>query len=416
MIDKIKNLIYRFLTKSQKVTGTDNVYIAKQGSYLIIGNIVNMVAAFLLSIVFARILPKETYGQYRYILSIFAILAISSLQGINDALIRAVAKGFEGALKQSFKTKLKWGLLGSVASIVVAIYFWTLGNFDFTISFLIIAIFLPFFKGGEIYQFYLSGKKLFGKRVSYTTLIQLLSTALIVLTLFLTKSLIILILVYFASYSILRMFFLFWTIKKIKPNNIDDPETIIYGKHLSLIGIITLIVQEIDKILLFQFVGPAQLAIYSFASLPIQYLGTPLEVIQELAYPKLATRPADEIKKTLPRKLIKSIIFILTIIIIFIIIAPYFYKILYPQYLESIPYARLLAFTILVFPVSMMTISLQVKMRTKELYKINIINSIIQIIFLAVLIPFYGIWGIILARLASNIIYFFVTRHYFKIM
>lgn len=416
MIKKLRLFITKILIGSQKITGTDNVYIAKHGSYLAIGNIISMAAAFLLSIVFARLLPKEIYGQYRYILSIFALLGISSLQGINDAIIRAVANGFEGTLKQGLKTKLRWSLIGSIASICIALYFWTQGNSEFTISFLIIAVFLPFFKGGEIYQFYLTGKKLFGKRVSYTTLIQILATASIIITLFLTRNLVILILVYFLSYSLLRMFFLFWTIKRTKPNNTKDKETISYGKHLSLMGVIGLVAQEIDKVLLFNFIGPVQLAIYSFASLPIQYLSTPFEIIQELAFPKLSTRPAEEIKKALPKKLIKSIIFILAIILIYIFIAPYFYKILYPQYLESVFYSRLLSLTILVFPISMMTISLQAKMKTKELYKILTINPIIQIILLAILTPIYGILGIIIAKLLSNIFYFFLTWFYFRKM
>jgi len=416
MIQKIKSLIIKFLIKSQRFTGTDNIYVAKYGSYLMIGDIISLAAAFLLSIAFARLLPQETYGQYRYILSIMAILAISSLQGMNMAITQGVAKGLEGVFLKGFKTKLKWSLLGSIASIGVAIYFWFQGNIEFTLSFLIIAVFLPLFKGGEIYQFYLSGKKLFGKRVTYTTLIQILSTAAIIFTLFLTKNLIILLLVYFLSYSILRVFFLFWTIKKIKPNQLDDPKTISYGKHLSFIGIIGLIAQQIDSILLFHFVGPIKLAIYSFATLPIEYVRTPFQIIQELALPKLSVRPAEEIKKSLPKKLLKSTFLIIVGITIYIILAPYFFKIFYPQYMESIFYSRLLAFTLLVFPVSMMTLSLQAKIKTKELYKINIINPIIKIALFAVLIPLYGILGVIIAILLSQIFYFFLVWFYFKKM
>jgi O-antigen/teichoic acid export membrane protein len=414
MINKTKNFIYNLLRKSQKFTGTDNLYIAKYGSYLTIGSVISMVAAFLLSIAFAQLLPKETYGQYKYILSIMGILAISSLQGMNAAIVRGVAKGFEGVFIKGFKTKLKWSLLGSIASIGMAIYFWLQGNIEFTVSFLIIAFFLPLFKSGEIYQSYLSGKKFFGQKVNYTTLIQILATAFLILTLFLTKSLIILILVYFFSYSILRMFFYLWTIKKIKPNKKYDSKTISYGKHLSFIDIIALIAEQIDKILLFHFMGPMNLAIYSFAILPVEQIRTPLQNIQELALPKLSIRPINEIKKTLPKKLFKSIIFILIMIAVYIILVPYFFKIFYPQYIDSVFYSRLFSFDLLVFPVSMMVLALQAKMKTKELYKINIINPIIRIILFIVLIPLYGILGAIIAILLSQIFYFFIAWFFFK--
>lgn len=416
MFKKIKKLILNFLIRSQKFTGTDNVYIAKFGSYLTIGNIISTITAILLSIAFARLLPKETYGQYRYLLSIFALLSLASLRGINDAIIRAVANGFEGTLKQGFKTKLKWSLIGSVASIGVAIYFWTQGNAEFAISFLIIALFLPLFKSGEVYQSYLSGKKLFGKRVSYVAIVQVLATALMISTLLLTKNLIILILVYFVSYSTLRLFFLFWTIKKTKPNNIDDPKSISYGKHLTLIGLLVLAAEEIDKVLLFNFVGPVQLAIYSFASLPIERLMDPLTGIQELAFPKLSTRPAEEIKKNLPKKLAKSVIFIVAIIVVYNIFAPLFYKILYPQYLDAVFYSRLLSLTLLVFPISMMALSLQAKMKTKDLYKISIINGFNQIVLLVILTPIWGILGVILAKFITLVFYFFITWFFFKKM
>ena len=416
MINKIKNSIYKFFRKSQKFTGTDNVYIAKYGSYLIIGNIIGMIASFLLSIAFARLLPKETYGQYRYILSIMAILSIFSLQGMNNAIVQGVSRGFEGVFKKGLKAKLKWSLLGSIASIGIAIYFWSQGNLEFTVSFLIIAAVLPLFKSGGIYQSYLGGKKMFGKKVSYTVLTQLIATAFLVLTLFLTKNLIILILVYFFSYTILRTFFLFWTIKKTKPNKLEDPKTISYGKHLSLMGILGIISQEIDKVLLFSFFGPVQLAIYSFAILPIQHIRNPLQVIQELALPKFSARSKQEIKKTLPKKLIKSLIFILPIIIIYIIIAPYFFKIFYPQYIDSVFYSQLFSLTLLVFPISMMQLSLLAQRMTKQLYKINMMLPIIQIVLLVVLASLYGILGIIIAMVTHKIFHFLIVYFFFKRM
>lgn len=344
------------------------------------------------------------------------ILAISSLQGMNNAIIRSVAMGFEHTLKIGFKTKLKWGLLGSIASIGVAVYFWLQGNIEFAISFLIIAFFLPLMKGSEIYQSYLSGKKLFDKKVNYTTLTQILSTIFLVITLFLTKSLIILVLVYFLSYSLLRTFFLIRVIKKYPPNQKHDSKTIAYGKHLSLMQVLTIISQEIDKILLFSFVGPIKLAIYSFATLPIQHIRSPLQTIQELAFPKFASQSKEKIKKTLPKKLLKALFFIIPIIIIYIIIAPYVYKIFFPQYTDAIFYSRLFSLALLVFPTSMMAIALQAKMKTKELYKINIIQPIILIAFLSILTPLYGILGVILARLSSHVFYFLLVFFFFKKM
>ncbi len=416
MIKKLKLLIYNFLLKSQKITGTDNVYIAKHGFYLIAGQFVSVIAAILSSVAFARLLPKETYGNYQYILSIMSILAIAALDGINKSVVQGVARGFEGALKEGFRVKLKWGLFGSIASIAIAIYFWFNGNIEFTVSFLIIAVFMPLFKSGEIYQSYLDGKKLFGKRVAYTTLVQVISTILLFVALLFTKSLIVLILVYFVSYTGLRLFFIFLVIKKERPKNENDPQIISYGKHLSLMGIVGLIAQQIDKILLFYFVGPIQLAIYSFATIPVEYLTSSLQSIGEIALPKFSTSSKEKIKQTLPKKLLLSIILIILIILIYIIVAPYLYKIFFPQYMNSVFYSRLFSLSLLVFPITMLRVSLQSQMMTKELYKISIASPVILIILLSVLTPLYGILGVVIARLLSHVFYFFLAWIPFKKM
>ena len=162
--------------------------------------------------------------------------------------------------------------------------------------------------------------------------------------------------------------------------------------------------------------GPIKLAIYSFATLPIENIRGPLQNIQELAIPKLSTRSEKEIKKTLPKKLIKATFLIIIAIIAYVVLAPYFYKIFYPQYMESVFYSRLFSLTLLVFPVSMMMISLQAKMKTKELFISSTINSIIKIGLLAILIPLYGILGVIIAILLSQIFYFFIVWFLFKRM
>ena len=414
MINKIKNLIIKFLQSTQKFTGSDNIYIAKNGTYLLIGNIISIIASFLLSIAFAQLLPKETYGQYRYILSISAIIAILSLQGINKAIIPSVAKGFENTIKQAFKTKIKWGIIGSLISIIVAGYFWTQNQPELTISLLIIAVFLPLFKAGEIYQSYLDGKKLFGKRVSFTTIIQIISSLLLFGGLLLTKNLIILVLIYFCSYSLLRLFFFLRTIRKFKPNTNNDTQLIRYGKHLSLMETIGTIAGQLDSILLFNFIGAEQLAIYSYAVLTVDYARTPLQIIQEIAVPKLTTRSNEEIKKYLPKKLIQITFLILIGIGIYFFLAPWFYNTFYPQYTDSITYSRLFALTLLVFPMSMITLTLYTKNKTKELYKINTYVPIVQLISTIILVPILGILGAIIAKLISQFFYFFIAIFYFK--
>ncbi len=414
MIAKLKNKIYSLLRGSEKYTGTDMVYLTKGGFWLTFGQILSSAVAFLLSLAYANLLPKETYGNFRFILSIFNLLAIPSLQGMGSAIIIAVAKGYEGVLKTGFKTRLKWATLGSLASALVAIYFWSKGNVQFFICFLVVAACLPLMKSTEVYQSFFVGKKFFGQKVRYSVLIQFLATFVVLAAIFWTKDLVILVSAFFVAYAFLQAFFLFMIIKKYSPNRQDDPGTISYGKHLSLIGVLAIIGQELDKVLLFHYLGPAQVAVYSFATLPVEQVRNPLQNIQDMALPKFSVRDGEEIKNSLPKKLLKVTALILAAIVLYIIVVPYFFKIFYPQYLSSVFYSQLYAFNLLVFPISMIMLAIQARMKTRELYIIGTANQIVQISLLLILTPILGILGVVLTRTLGLIPYFFIAWFYFK--
>lgn len=401
MLNKIKIKIYNFLRGTEKYTGTDNVYIAQSGGWLTLGNIISAAASFILSIAFARLLPKETYGEYRYIISVMSLFAISSLKGLDDALIQSAARNFEGSFKKILNVKLKWSFWGSAASIIWGFYFINAGQTNLGLSFFVVATFLPWMLTGNTYLSYLQGKKLFGVNVKYDVLTQILATSVIASSLFFTKNLIVITFVFFASHTIFRNYFSLKTLKKYPPNQNEDPKTISYGKHLTLISIVTLVSNEFDRIILFSYLGPVQLAIYSFALTPIKQIRNLLRNVRMLAYPKLAARNEEEIKRTFPKKLLKFSLFIAAGAGIYILIAPYLFKIFFPRYMESVNYSRLLTLMLMSSPASMLTLVLASKMKKRELYYINTFESISLIALLFILTPFYGIIGVIGARIIS---------------
>ncbi|MEK9209084.1 MAG: oligosaccharide flippase family protein, partial [Patescibacteria group bacterium] len=72
----------------QGYTGTDNVYIAKQGFWASVPYIISTILSAALVVAFANLLPKEIYGTYRYILSIAGLLSFLTLTGMNTAITR----------------------------------------------------------------------------------------------------------------------------------------------------------------------------------------------------------------------------------------------------------------------------------------------------------------------------------------
>ena len=395
--------VYNFLRKTQKYTGTDNVYLAEGGFWLTLNQFIGAGTSFLAALAFANLLNPAIYGTYQYILSLIGMLGIFSLQGIRTAMAQAVARGLEGSFYSGFKTRLRWGSIGSLIALGLAIYYWLTGDKTLFFPLLIAVVFLPLMQASRVYSGFLAGKKLFAVGAKYNIYTDLISTAAIIAALFLTKNVFWLITAFIVSNTFLNCFFDYLTKIRFRPNKKEDPETIKYAKHLSLAGVISLMGDYLDRILLFNLAGPVQLAVYSFAMIIPEQIKGFMGNISTLAFPKLAQKSKEEIRTNLMKKFWKLIILTCAIIALYILIAPFFYEIFFPKYLSSLPYSKIIVFSLLALPASLLGTVFEAKMMKKNIYALQIF-SLIRIILYLILIPLFGIWGIIMARLGMVIL------------
>lgn len=400
----LKNISYKLLKKSEKYTRTDMVYLAKGGFWLTLSQIIAMLSGLLLTIIFANLVPKETYGTYKYILSVIAILIIPSLTGMGTSVTQATARGYDGSFWSSIKIKMRWGILSSLASLILAIYYFINSNYTLAVSFSIITIFISFIDSLEIYQSFLQGKKLFDISAKFSILTQILSTLVIIITIVITSNIIYILLSYLLSYTIFRLIFSLKT-KKYINNKKEDPDMVNYGKHLSLMSVISLIAMQLDKVLIFHYLGAIEMAVYSIAIAPPEYLKGIFKNISNLALPKFAQNndSTNIDKKNLLTKILKFSLIIFVSSIIYIVAAPIIFKIFLPKYQDSIIYSQVFAistFTLInIIPVTLM----RARKMTKELYQYNFYSFGVQIILLLIFVQPFGLMGVIIARIIARI-------------
>jgi hypothetical protein len=98
----------------------------------------------------------------------------------------------------------------------------------------------------------------------------------------------------------------------------------------------------------------------------------------------------------------------LVTIIVYIPLAPYIYKILFPAYLEAVPYSQVYAISLLSLALTPVSSYLSAKKRIRAQYISTTLNSLFQIVTVAVGTIVWGLWGLIIARVitrfATNII------------
>ncbi len=404
MLDKIKNKAYKTLRWSERYTKTDMVYLAKGGSWLSGYQVLSSAAAFLLAIAFANLLPKEIYGQYKYVLSIVGIFTILTLPGITTSLVRSVARGFESSYLPALRAQIKWGLLASLGSILLAGYYYLQGNVSLTFSFLIAAIFLPLMDPLSLYGSLLIGQKKFRLYSVYNIIVKIIATICIAVALFLTNNIFIILFAYFFSYTITRFIFSKISLKQINTNTEKDSETIRYGKHLTVIEIINTLAAQLDKVLTFHFLGAAQLAIYSFALAAPEQIKSVLRNISSLAIPKFAENSPTEIKKTIFSKMVKFAILIALIVLIYILLAKYLFMLFFPEYMESVIYSQVFSISLITAASILPSSFLKAQKAQTELYKLNIISPTITIILIAYFVYSYGLMGLIIAKVLGRVV------------
>lgn len=415
MLEKIGISFVTFLRWSERHTKTDMVYLAKGGFWLTLSNIASSVFSLILAMAFSRLISQSDYGTYQYIISTVGILSIPTLVGINTAIVQSVAKGNDQTLISGLKVKIKWGLLGSLASLVAAAYYFYKGNSVLGYGFGLSAFFIPLWENIGIYIHYLQGKKLFRQISVYEMISHGFSvTALIVCLLFISKDPVILVMTFFASWSIARLFFYKHTLKHFPPNNSDDPGMKVYGKHLTIMSVIGTLGSNVDKIMLWHFLGPIQVAIYTFSLvIPLRIVNF-AKVINRIAFPKLVQNTNKEANRALLMKIFKLLLILIFVAVVIVFLIPYMFNILFPQYTDSIPYAQVAISLIIFQPITLISSYLTAHTKTKELYSYNTFSPIVKIILYVWLIPIFGIWGALWSMIASKfvdsavLIYFFL--------
>ncbi|MEX0918576.1 MAG: oligosaccharide flippase family protein [Candidatus Paceibacterota bacterium] len=401
----IRQTAYNILRQSEKYTKTDMIYLTKGGFWVGVKRIASIATGLGLSIAFANLLPQEVFGNYKFIISLAAIIGAFSLTGMGVAVTQAVANGYEGAIKKGLHENLKWSWGMIIIALTGSVYYYFNNNTLLSYGLLIIAITLPIINSFNLTPPFLKGKKEFKKETYYSFPKTFIPPLTLLTVIFITNNPLILVAVYFGTQALITMATYYYTLYTHTLNTRLNDKTLSFSKHLSLMGILEIIAGHIDKILLFHFIGAAPLAIYAFAIAPIREIRTLKKFIITPAFPKLSQRPISELKKTLPHRMIILFLILTGIVTAYILAAPYIYKFIFPLYLESVIFSQVFALTLLFMPIPILVETLTAHLKKRELYIIKTVTPLMRIILLLILLPIYGLWGAV-----SAILFTYVTN------
>jgi O-antigen/teichoic acid export membrane protein len=388
---------------------TDIDYLLSGGGVLLAGQFSSLFFSFLLSIAFAHYLMAETYGAYKYILSLSGLIWMLSFSGGGTAVTRAVAGGHEGTYIQIFWINLKWNAFVSLICAGIAGYYFFAGNTTLATGLLIAAIFSPVIKSSELYGAFLNGRKEFGYASIAMVLRGFVATTVLFGTLFFAKDPVTLVLAYFIVHACITGTSFFFTIFFMRPNKKTDPEAPRLAKHTSAMNFFSGVADSIDDILVFHYLGAAELALYSFIVLIPNQVASMTKHLTTLATPKFAQREKTLIQENLFRKSFMLFLPLFAIFLVYISSANWIFSTFFPRYMEAVFYSQVYATIMLangVFSVAF----LDSQMAIKQKYIATFTSTAFKFAALILGVIWYGLWGILIARILSK--WFSVTLAY----
>jgi|CXWL01.1.fsa_nt_gi O-antigen/teichoic acid export membrane protein len=388
----------------ERIAKTDLRYVFRGGSWLAFAQIIISVVAFLISIAFAHFVSKEVYGTYRFLLSLFWVLTALSLTGLPAVLARAVAKGDDGAYLPAIRLSLLWALPMLVISCVLAAYYFYQGNPTLGFGCLVIALVGPCMQGSYLYGSYLEGKQAFRDNAIFGILLNAVPAILLVVSMFWVTNPVFFLFINLGGSVLTAATLSIYTYLTYKPKKSEQPKGFLsLTGHFSAMNILFTLSQQLDRLLVYHYIGAAQLAVYSFAIAIPDQIKTLFGTFSTLALPKFVTRSLSEIKKTLIYRLLGFTALTVLAAVLYSAIAPYFFHAVFPNYTEAIHYSQIYAFALVPIGSMIPLTILEAHAAKKSLYIFNILGPLFQIVVLFFGILSYGLLGVVIARIIGRL-------------
>ncbi|EHP84181.1 lipopolysaccharide biosynthesis protein [Methanotorris formicicus] len=406
----LKEKIYLLAKKYSKKAGLDLPYFIKGGFWLSVGQFFSTLKGFILSIVFANFLSKEVFGEYSFIMAVLGIAGIFALPGMGIAVVQAVAKGYEGTYFKALKEVFKWSWLGSLFLLCFSIYEYFFGKFDLCLIFLILSSLFPFYSISGFYPNFFNGKKRFDILVKLSSFFNIISTILIIMMVLFTKSAFWIAITSILIQILVNCYFSIFYVKKFIENYGVDKNDIEFGKKISYSRAFGGFAGKVDELIISYFLGFSDLAIFKIVTLIPDQFKIFMKLLNPMILPKMVSSNIS--KKDLKTYFWKFFIVLVFLIAIYVLTAPFIFKIFYPKYYKYLWLSILYHLSFIAY-LNILSSNYLIKEKSRYIIIIEYICNIFTIVSSFIFIYFYGLHGAIYSRMLIRLFSLLLTTYVF---
>jgi O-antigen/teichoic acid export membrane protein len=391
------------LDRLTQALGFDVRFYGKSFVWLGFGQASGVLRGVATTFLMARWLPRNTMGEFRYVLAMFALAGMFAAGGVSAGIIRGIAKGDTIVVWAGMKRILMIAPLGSLVLLIAAIERWYVGETHVAMALAFSGALFPVYAICGLYGSILTGQE----RIQRLTKIAVINNTIFAMCFFFviwkTKELLPVFFAYLGLDILFRGFITWNEIRKLPKQGSAD-EHVKLGDHLNAIGIIQALAAQLDQILLQRLAGYGTLANYSIATLIPEQMKDFVNAIGGVMLRRFSTREQNQKTLAQTRKHFWTMLGLSGLMIAsYVMIAPIAIPLLFPQYgnevLPSIVYAIGLFGLASIVGINYF----QAHHNVKALWQFYGVNTVLQIASNVILIPLFGAWGAVISKTLTRL-------------
>jgi O-antigen/teichoic acid export membrane protein len=397
-LKRIKRKIYTISKKTGDRFGFDLPYFVENGFWVVLSQLVQMGAAFAASVVFARYLTKETFGEYQLVISILGLLALFSYPGMSISILRSVAKGFDYSYVRAARFSFYRTLLTIPVFLGLAVWYYLQDNEQLAIVFIAAGMLFSFIHGLDKWPSFWRAKEQFDRSAKQEMIqVVTLNALLILAAIYFSKHVLVICGIYLLVYSVFNSLWHYNAKQSIKDTNLDE-DCIPYGKYMTKMTILTGLILYFDKIVL-GFFDLKLLAVYGIALKLFDIFKQVLKSFYSVSSNKFVKK---DVTIGTDKVLLLFAIGVVISVLLYLISEPFIVYFYTDQYLEAVRVFKKLVFALpFVFVSPLFS------------YKANALKEKGKIVHTYVTVPIIAIVSSVLVFVfTKNAEYFVITKVY----
>jgi O-antigen/teichoic acid export membrane protein len=347
----------------------------------------------------ARSMGKNEFGEYNMVLNSVGILTIFTLSGLNNSLMQAVARGYEGTFRACVPLAFACSFIGSAILLGMSAYYFVLEQNQLGWSLSAAALLFPFAHGLVQWKSVIIGRARFEQLLVHDGASSILTYGLIIVSVRLYPGqyvfpIVLTVLVpafYNVGLTLLNL-------RAIRPEAPVEQQNVRYGMKITLYSGLGAIGSNLDRVLLFFLLSPAALATFVAASRIPDLLGGIIQDVSAVLAPRLSKHPAytkrmDRIFSVL------SLAYGAAIVVFAFSALPTAVKLLFgDNYAEAIPYAQALACAVAVGNLANLRFRyVRSRIDARGFRDITLFSSLVRLVAFLALVPPFGLVGAVVA-------------------